>query len=505
MENLGFTANPNGDNVLSEYQTAVQQICVMPSIMATSTTLNKLKLIQSVGSAAAQDWTSSLLELIKTGFGVQENAAKNFRSTTPIADGNGNPFTANLFVEMNQFYIAMSWEKPYLLWAVSQALKNPNKSELQIIAGLMCRGARECVARKRSAFSTIINMVQLDGNTVNNAAIRSNPPLIDSASTIIDASRLRIYEACCNFINVRKDLAVLSTFYYPGMFYCEAFYCDVAADMDVHGVSVYLALLQAATGIKTNRLPDFTDEAKGTVHFLGSQMSSALAHMWTNENIGKSYHSCLSGRNKLREFAPSRRVPGHKFIWSYGYDSTERLARMCIDGSAGNAPYRTEFAKYVEQFCSYFTASNLLPSMISALTGEDADYGRRTDDLNVIFHYMTDSGLLPRQTNVDQWQDVRHALWDLDASPAQVRTSIAVPLFSFLGVLKTSSDSAEKSKERDASEQDSSVEIALSDIDLEMLAELDIMDVSSVPAMLQSGEITVKEIKEIIAAIRAGI
>ena len=39
-------------------------------------------------------------------------------------------------------------------------------------------------------------------------------------------------------------------------------------DLDVHGVSTFLALLEAATGIRTDRQPCMEDEAKGVVHFL---------------------------------------------------------------------------------------------------------------------------------------------------------------------------------------------------------------------------------------------
>jgi hypothetical protein len=61
----------------------------------------------------------------------------------------------------------------------------------------------------------------------------------------VEAARGRLYAACVEYINDVKSRAVSSTFLQPATYYCVSKYDDsVLGDLDVHGVSTFLAMMQ---------------------------------------------------------------------------------------------------------------------------------------------------------------------------------------------------------------------------------------------------------------------
>eukprot|EP01038_Epipyxis_sp_PR26KG_P010034 gene10034-13491_t len=487
MDLVNFIADPSGKNVALEYQSALNVICINSTFMKSSEVTEKLHIIKhkiDENHADTSTWDTSLLKTIKKGFNLIDfSAAKVHQAITPIRDGNDNPFRANLYHSSNLYYNSLSWEKPYLNWVLwnlstenSTVTSNDDIiTEIQIVLGLMCRAANECAARKRSSFSSIINMINVERENSNtkdssidrianiitpSSKLDSNLPIGADCNKInpIDLSIKRVYDAANQFIQSRKDLAAQSTFMIPAVFYCEATNSGVITDLDVHGMSTYLALLLAATGIHTNRIPDLQDEAKGTVNFLAAEMNEAVQLMWSNDNIGKSHHVCLRsnynnandsrGETNLRSYYPKRRVPDHQFIWPQRYITSE-LATLCANNSSNDQPYRLQFARYVNQFCSYFSETNLLPTLITAITGDDAAYGGKTNDIAIVFQYMFQNNMLIYEksedaeyfNNKDNWnewnEDIRYALWDFsDYSAIKLRYSIVKQILQFAGVVK---------------------------------------------------------------------
>ena len=71
----------------------------------------------------------------------------------------------------------------------------------------MCRGAKECRARLRASYDTIISRVHISSTT--NTTDRS------SGITELELSRALLYEASMNYIEEIKEKAFQSTFTEP--------------------------------------------------------------------------------------------------------------------------------------------------------------------------------------------------------------------------------------------------------------------------------------------------
>jgi hypothetical protein len=318
-----WPARSDGTHALPAYREALSKICIRPDIMCTSPLTDKLSLLAKQYSAECTtdeaSWRSIATRTIKNAFGLAtDSAAASYSGTTLVMDGNGNPIHCCLYNAMQQFYQEMQWERRYLLWAlyranVEFAAGREDADSLNIAIGLMVRGALECSARKRMAFSTIINRC-----SIGTPASVSVAPAIaaeeNSSENAINAARTRLLQASITYIDDLKTRAVRSTFYEPVEFYSHCLNVDnVMMDIDVHGVSSFLCVLQATTGILTSRLPDYSDGyCIGVVNIFNADMQPMLDLLWEPSNIGKSWRSLPQHRDAA--YRPKRRVPANQFF-----------------------------------------------------------------------------------------------------------------------------------------------------------------------------------------------
>lgn len=199
-------------------------------------------------------------------------AARAFRGAVLVTDSSGHDIAAHFFSDLDSFVAGLRWEARTVVAALAVLLHQEDPDGLQMVLGLACRAARECDARKRFVVSAIVNRVgqvqvpSSDGGTPSGAAcggagdapsageseggsvisVVSAPRDVgaDSAAGVA-AARGRLFAACLEYINDVKSRAVSSTFLQPATYYCVAQYDDsVLGDLDVHGVSTFLAMMQ---------------------------------------------------------------------------------------------------------------------------------------------------------------------------------------------------------------------------------------------------------------------
>ena len=257
-----WRARPDGSNVKPEYLRSLAGVCVVPEIMAASSVGDKaaqlLSLPTELQCRTPAQRDQLFCSVIAKAFDVSAARAATFRAGVHVADSNGHNLEACFFAELRKFADALTWERPVLDVALRLLIDQEDADGLKIVLGLVVRAARECAARKRHTFCTIVSRVRiptagtLSGDsaaTVPGAAAAAPPDAVDAVTAA--ASRLRALAA--EFIGDLKDRAVASTFTEPIAMYCERNGDGaVALDLDVHGVSTFLALLEATTGTTVN-------------------------------------------------------------------------------------------------------------------------------------------------------------------------------------------------------------------------------------------------------------
>ena len=214
--------------------------------------------------------------------------------------------------------------------------------------GLLCRGARECAARKRHVFCALLRRVSDATRSARLAGTHvASATTFAALSPNIRAACMRIHSAAAAFIDEVKDRAVASTFLEPARLYCEVTGHSAAPDLDVHGVSTFLAALEAAGGIRTARVPAWEDVAKGAMDFAGAgaMEPDVLDALAADAALGRSYLAALgSAVCTPAQFAAWRRAwrpaPAHRFIWPGEAVSTRAFAARVVDATPANAPAR---------------------------------------------------------------------------------------------------------------------------------------------------------------------
>jgi hypothetical protein len=410
-DGVAIAARPNGFQVLPEYSCHLRDMCVVPEPMESCALSSKLKRLAEAPEqpGSAED---VIAEFVRVAFGLTSNrAARSHCGTSLVAEG-----FVSFFSDSVAYLRGLSWEYPLLLAALRHLISKPDVEDMQIVCGLMCRAARECTARKRFVFNSVVSRCYADepssvANVIGDPAGSAQERIRTATSAIVDDMKLK---------------AAQTTFYEPLMAYCSVYDYGVALDADVHGTSTFLAMLMVTTGIRTGRMPSWHDEAKGVVDVLAAGMGHMLeCTLWRPEALGVPWSACGPLKTRLREDR-LRLVPENTLVWSCGGRSTSEFTALAINPSPRNAALRSRFAAYVQQFTSYFTPAVLIPRLFAALTSDDG----RLADLNTI---ATAKGLLPEGI-----ASVNEAVWDLEQVPAVFNQDAAWRILAACGVVYTS-------------------------------------------------------------------
>lgn len=410
-----WKACPCGRDVLPEYASSLQQVCVQPAFMATSTMEQSFRYLASVELEGTAEQT--MARLVQEAFGLKgESQARAYVGDVAVFDIP----RLNLFALCVSFHGFMTWERPFLLKAIQETVRTcgADRDSLVVTVGLLARGARECDGRRRASLSTIINNLKLPDDA-------SAQPLPHIA---------RLQRALAAVIDDVKDEAFQRAFIQPTTLYYQVTHDEtVGTDIEAHGASVYLALLISSGGIFLRRPPVLAEGIMGIVDALETGLAEQVELLWSPEKKATPFYQL-----RLAESVRGRvkRMP-NTFVWPWAR-STGDFASQAVDASAGNAARRARFARYFQQFCSHFTEEVLLEKLFSALTSgslaaEASGADSIASDLQLVFDSLREDG---RSGAPEDCASPLHWVWDVAEYPPVFNASAARTLLSAIGVVK---------------------------------------------------------------------
>lgn len=409
-----FVARPDGINVLPEYRDALDKVVVHSSIMGTSRlkiALNALN--QQIRDLDKSNFNGTLSKALSTSFG------SGFRGHISVPEMD---YSGNLFDDVLNVYTMSSWERPYLLTALN-VLEKANDVRLRSLLGLLGRGNRECDARKRMAFSTVISAAA-DVICQKSKSVKAAEK--ESATEIVR-------NKCIDFIEDLKEGAFRSTFLEPAMMYFDSINNTIASgDVDVHGSNPYLAVLQATTGIIIPRIPFLQDNIQcGVTDFMVTGMDREIAMIRDPVNVGKSYRAVIKEHQLPRV---TRHAPMNAFIFNLrNHCSTPlELGLVAVDEHGSSVEERRYYVdNYLQAFVNYFTAENLFPLLFNACMQDEAAGAAQA--LQAVFEELKAESSVAIPEDCD---DVRYWLWNFTDSTPVFNVENAQRLFAKCNVTK---------------------------------------------------------------------
>lgn len=380
-------------------------------------------------------------DLIMKAFDLPSNKVASFFAYVEALDVSGY-----MFSDCCTFANSLTWERPFVILAARELLECEDASGLQVIVGLICRASRECLARKRSVFSTLLSRVavRMPRDRKREAALTPLHPSLARAcasDTTLAASVTHLQAVCTAVACEVKDRAVESVFLQPALMTAEHRRDEcVSMDVDVHGGPVFLALLEACLGIHTSRLGEYSEEAKGLADVLAAGYGKeVLKEMWADCHLGKSWRAIPACRNARAPAGSYSSRGSQLFVWRGGQGmSVQAFADQAVNPSAGNAGSRARLAVYLEAYCRYLSEGPFLQRLFNAVTvgsvaGGSAD---SVAQLQCLFEWMKaqPAGALPMPAIPPDVEDVRYWLWDMGLGTLSLQA--ARSLFSLLGVVQ---------------------------------------------------------------------
>jgi hypothetical protein len=443
----GWPARPDGTAVLPEYLPALARVCVRPELMADSPLQQRLAHIHAAVARRPirETFQATLTAFLVKAFGLTSNQAVQ-AYTGPTEFGS----YANFYQAGITLYTQYSWERPFLHAALRQLTESCDDSaSMAVLASLMAESAGQCLARKQATFASIVNRLPfpepqpLHSDTTIGAAAADPVAALFAVGGAAAAARGRLHAAAAAALEQTKERALQATFLQPTIAYYRAAGDALEGDVDVHGSNTYLALLEAALGVRTGRLPLLSDEAKGVFHTMAvPEMAAALAALWADDAFGKQVGAVAAASRGIA--LRSWRAP-NQMIWPTDGD-VRAVADAAVDPSPSNAAPRAALAPYLVQFCHYFSEGFLLPRLFTRLSTDDALLA----DLQAVFAVLKtvppqslswragESGAEPpcavMATIPDDVTDVRYWMWDMSVFPPTLNAAAARSLFAAIGV-----------------------------------------------------------------------
>lgn len=148
----------------------------------------------------------------------------------------------------------------------------------------MLRANRECMARKRWVYSSLITSAAGHLRPPQTATPTLGPPQ-DKAkkSTYVleiknDFERAKdaVRQYVLGLLDTLKDKAFRGVFVEPTKAYFRATYDGAEGDVEVHGINTYMAILSAVLGVSIPALPFLHDSVSGVAPFAEGFMPNEL-------------------------------------------------------------------------------------------------------------------------------------------------------------------------------------------------------------------------------------
>lgn len=239
-------------------------------------------------------------------------------------------------------------------------------------------------------------------------------------------ARQRLWEMAFAFADDWKEKAFATVFMEPTkMYYMACGEEELAENVEVHGSSVYLAILLSTLAIWCPRLPFLLDSPIAAVSFLDALDNDQVQALWREEHLGKGYASVP----ECREPRAHRSVGNHWSNFLFNGRQPWQVANNAVD-PCGPPEQREKLKPYIEQFAWYFSVEVIVPRLSQHLLSRDEG----CEALQVVFDSLrADRGVAIDEEEIE---DVRHWLWDLEAFPARLHLDRATLLLERSGILR---------------------------------------------------------------------
>jgi hypothetical protein len=394
-----WAARPDGSGILPAYLPALQQCCLVPAVLRSSPMRERLRILDAWQAAHPGEAAGSPEQAVV-------DAARCARD-------------AELAPAALQFIrVCSSWEAAYVAAALRFAMRSlegeghsssSSSSQDACLAALtwMQSGVGFCRSRVRVVFQSVIGVCTAH---VPEAALSPAPPLwappeaaayVSSAASAaapdgdaLRAAKLRLFELCSAVAQDLKDAAFRAAFVEPALWYARIVGDSVLeGDVDTHGASVHAALLDAAIGVRTSRLPELDDGVIGVVDFRAAaaarhdgRYAAGLAALGSPQYLGRSWEAvpeCTRG-------APASYAPdvlqrqADVFIFNRRREecSVGALADRAVElqqqeegrlrsvgGAEALSGRQAAYARYLRAFTALLAPQIVLPRLLSALEG----------------------------------------------------------------------------------------------------------------------------------------
>lgn len=458
-----------GSGCFSEYVAAWRLICLDDSLMSTSRvgrTLDQLQqgrrradggrvpfagTVSDVLGDFYDVFEPSLLLVLKKAFGLRTDvAARNENRPVPVvADHRGNFFDAAV-----QMWSALPlWKKPVMSQALRELLVTEDRTGLQVILGMIKSSVQHCNAGKVDVWSKMLLRVVLPADPLLSNAVETEGSWRDELGRTLDLATIvqrrralhRLWEAALEFTDDWKEKALSTVFLEPTkMYYIACGEKELADNVEVHGASVYLAVLLSTLGVRCPRAPFFLDTPISAVSFLDVLDGNQLRALWRPENFGKPFTAV----SECSEPKSRGHVANHYSNFLFNGRQPWQIANNAVDKNTP-AERRRQLQPYLVQFAWYFSEQFILPRLIQHLLEHDDT----RDALQVVYDEIRQDDLLPEEvtgarakpvgsqsgpqpTDAFHENDVCLWLWDIEVLPAVLVTENAARLLRHAGIFK---------------------------------------------------------------------
>eukprot|EP00929_Paragymnodinium_shiwhaense_P027409 TRINITY_DN16096_c0_g1_i1.p1 TRINITY_DN16096_c0_g1~~TRINITY_DN16096_c0_g1_i1.p1 ORF type:complete len:477 (+),score=82.14 TRINITY_DN16096_c0_g1_i1:436-1866(+) len=449
---------------LPEYSKAKDLICLSPSLIGDSCLGRTLSYLQAQTRRLPalvhttvdilQDFYEvfepSLLLVVKKAFGLRSDiAALNEDRPVPVvSEFRGNFFDAAI----SMWAVLPVWKKPIMSAALRELFVIESPDGLQVVLGMIRSSSRQCNAGKVDVYTRILQRIwenekrgvarRIATPTSSPVHAPSKSPSPATGESDVSAARVQIFDGALSFVDDIKDKALNTVFNQPTkMYYAASDLPELALNVDVHGSSVYIAILMSTLGVRCPRQPFLLDTLPiSCVSFLDALDREQLRQLWLPENLGKPYEAVLKGE------APrvTCQVNNHMSSFIFNGRQPWQIANNAVDKDCLKER-REKLSPYLEQFASYFSKEIIVPRLTNYLLEKD----EFRLALQVLLEHMlhaessqTRPSLGSGSSNGDgDAADVRFWLWNLDVLPAELRVGRAVRLLQYAGLLKPDTES----------------------------------------------------------------
>lgn len=242
-------------------------------------------------------------------------------------------------------------------------------------------------------------------------------------------ARSRLWQEASVFADDWKEKALTTVFLEPTkMYYTACRERGLADNVEVHGATVYIAVLMSTLGVRSPRFPFLLDYSISAVSFLDTLDASQVTELWHPDNFGKPF-SAVPGCRTPRVRG---RIPNHFFNFLFTGMQPWQIANSAVDPRDFFVERRKKLQVYLEQFAWYFSEEFLVPRLTQHLL----DREETREALQAVFEELPPA----EQAEQAEELDVRFWLWNLEVLPAQFRIDRAVRLLRLAGLLREDRD-----------------------------------------------------------------